>query len=655
MFSRVSFHIAFVLFFLTSSMFVNGGFVSSIEKDVTAPVQKVAISWDGEKETMILATKFESTELTRLGWIIPIKAMEKLDVELGDINIFYDLSEFFGIQQMDPSHKRGLSPPGFGRISILETKESDICEIAIFKAADVDQLYEWLRLNRFKINRYSENVLGFYTNEDLYFIAVKIDLPDKYKGDMNQLKQGLYTLKISFKNNQAFFPLKISSINPGKVNIAAYIFAKEPHKDKSDLLSIFKWQPLTKDLKLRLSGYLPLDDLTSVTRLTFKGQSSHLVEDAFFCSVTSEEKLDYWSPHYKQVDFSVDRLLREASINGDVDLINRAIANGADVNNKSKSGLTPLYAAATRRNKKAVEVLIRNGADINSRGFGNQTSLHKLAYYGHRDMIEFLINNGADVNAKDESGYTPLYHAADNIIELLVSNGADINAQDNDGSTPLHVTSYGIPKAKTRARLLIALGADLNAPDNMGSTPLHHAGGWGRTDVAGVLVANGADLSIKNGDNMTPSQYAKSSIWKKVGELLEQVEGRKSVTSLHDACWRGDIEQVKAHILQGADVNARDKLGRTPLHIAAAFGHEEIARLLISKRADVNGLDGNGRTALHEAAKFGQIDMAELLVNSSADANICSDKGQTPVEEARKNLLTSYKVYELLAERPFQE
>ena len=55
--------------------------------------------------------------------------------------------------------------------------------------------------------------------------------------------------------------------------------------------------------------------------------------------------------------------------------------------------------------------------------------------------------------------------------------------------------------------------------------------------------------------------------------------------SIHDAARTGNIQAVKQHLADGAEVNAKSSGGRTPLHWAANRGHEEVAELLIAKGA----------------------------------------------------------------------
>jgi hypothetical protein len=102
-------------------------------------------------------------------------------------------------------------------------------------------------------------------------------------------------------------------------------------------------------------------------------------------------------------------------------------------------------------------------------------------------------------------------------------------------------------------------------------------------------------------------------------------------TPLMRVIQRPSVEAAKLIIESGkADVNAKDRSGRTPLIVSASNGYKEIVELLLANKADVKGKDGNDWTALHGAVQFGQIDIIELLVKKGADVNAAAKTGQTP-------------------------
>ena len=88
--------------------------------------------------------------------------------------------------------------------------------------------------------------------------------------------------------------------------------------------------------------------------------------------------------------------------------------------------------------------------------------------------------------------------------------------------------------------------------------------------------------------------------------------------SIHDAAKAGDIEAVKKHLADGADVNAKNRSGATALHStplceAAGGGHKEVVELLIAKGADVNVKNAYGTTPLDWAIMSKHTETADLL------------------------------------------
>ena len=103
---------------------------------------------------------------------------------------------------------------------------------------------------------------------------------------------------------------------------------------------------------------------------------------------------------------------------------------------------------------------------------------------------------------------------------------------------------------------------------------------------------------------------------------------------LFEAVVKGDKAEVEALLAKGADVNAKDEIGRTLLHMAAMRGSKDIVQLLLAKGASVNAKTTHGFTALHLASLHRGV--AELLLTRGADVNAKADgaNGVTPLHMA---------------------
>ncbi|WP_205028207.1 5'-methylthioadenosine/adenosylhomocysteine nucleosidase [Oleisolibacter albus] len=128
----------------------------------------------------------------------------------------------------------------------------------------------------------------------------------------------------------------------------------------------------------------------------------------------------------------------------------------------------------------------------------------------------------------------------------------------------------------------------INAPGGDGFAPLGLACFFGRTEVADLLLARGADANQVSLNAM------------RVQPLHSAVAGR------HTAI-------VRMLLSHGADANARQQAGVTPLQAAARHGHLDMVTLLLEHGADPHQTNEAGETALGLAEKHGNGPVVELI------------------------------------------
>lgn len=114
--------------------------------------------------------------------------------------------------------------------------------------------------------------------------------------------------------------------------------------------------------------------------------------------------------------------------------------NKIDVNMTSFNS-TLLSVAVTHLKMDIVERLIQLGADINKTSMNGITPLNFACHYSMVDMVDFLLKNGADCEIPNRFNVFPLTKACvegcDEIIKMLLEIGAKIDVKSNNNLTPL--------------------------------------------------------------------------------------------------------------------------------------------------------------------------------------------------------------------------
>ncbi|MHC4206587.1 MAG: ankyrin repeat domain-containing protein, partial [Planctomycetota bacterium] len=273
-----------------------------------------------------------------------------------------------------------------------------------------------------------------------------------------------------------------------------------------------------------------------------------------------------------------------------------------------------LQGAAAKGDIERVKLLISEGADVNARSRVGMTSLHWAAKFGQKAVAELLLAKGASVDARDVSGYTPLHYALgrgqQEVMDLLISKGAYIDATSKDGNTLLFeaMSANGTDPAQSRrvATLLVSKGADVS--------PIHWASFVGDVHKVQELLGQGVDVNTRNVrlDDGTPLYFAVTGAQKEMIDLL---------------------------LAKGADVNVKTRGGETALHAAArCTSRTDIAKMLIEHGADVAfgaAVWGKVDTALHAAAFQGNANMAKLLIAKGGNVHaLCGPVGfaTTPLD-----------------------
>ena len=109
----------------------------------------------------------------------------------------------------------------------------------------------------------------------------------------------------------------------------------------------------------------------------------------------------------------------------------------------------------------------------------------------------------------------------------------------------------------------------------------------------------------------------------------------------------GLIEDVKAAIQAGADINQKDEGGWTFLHDSALHGKEKEVKILLEVGADIHAKNKNGYTPLHYAAGSPHIKIVKMLLKAGADLSVKNTSDRTPLDTAYERFINDDKEKDL--------
>jgi ankyrin repeat protein len=272
-------------------------------------------------------------------------------------------------------------------------------------------------------------------------------------------------------------------------------------------------------------------------------------------------------------------LIREIQ-KGNIETSISLIKSGIFLDGKSKTGQSPLSAAARLGDLNVLKELINHKVDVKSSNF----PLIEAIIAQHVDVVKFLVENGMNPKKTMESPENPLFHASKvgniELVNYLLELGCDPNVKDErTGSTCLVEATKGI--YITIIELLLQFGADVNQVDKSKLSPLHYAVQRQIPDAVKLFLNTDGDLELFT-------------------NLAASLKNKEILQLLIDS---------------GFDINSQDSKGNSTLHLA--IKDRECSLLLLESGVDIHLLNKFGENAMILAADHGHLCL-ELFMNGAS-------------------------------------
>jgi uncharacterized protein len=335
--------------------------------------------------------------------------------------------------------------------------------------------------------------------------------------------------------------------------------------------------------------------------------------------------------------------LHWAAMKGDVQLAEILLYAGANVKATTRLGAyTPMLLAAKAGDAKMIATLAKAGADVKGTTTTGVTPLMLAAASGNAEAVKVLIDNGADVNAKESSMQQTalMFAAAANRVEavnVLLKSGADVKT----ATKVVDLFAFSRELEAEFRRFQQQGGPGPSQQPGQGGAPAEEqrpaATGGAPAPAAAAQPQRAQGQAAGNAQQPRRPQVPGVDRQYLYNELVGHTGG---LAPIHFAARQGHLEAVKTLLAAGADINQRAGDESTPLLIAVINGHFDLAQFLIEQGADVTMASENGATPLYAVLnvqwapkalypqpraylqqKLGYLDLMKVIIDKGADVN----------------------------------
>lgn len=351
--------------------------------------------------------------------------------------------------------------------------------------------------------------------------------------------------------------------------------------------------------------------------------------------------------------FDTPALLWLVSVD-EVDTAARLLKAGADVNITTPLGVSALDMAVENANVAMTKLLLDAGAKPDTQEPTGETILMSAAEVGEPGVVETLLQHGAKVNTRDPNfGQTALMFAAREgharIVDQLLKAGAEVNVQTKVSPPPAFIKPNSVPGFGFGVGILRGgppADRGRREPQAGGMSALLYAARQGHVDVAKLLLAHGAELNMREANDIWPLLMAISNNKMEMAEFLMQQKG--VLINSQDWYGRSPIwEAVNVRNLYVNNATLVNGIDRAPVlqlitHLLEAGANPNVRtkeappvrNSLLNITGTLEWVDFTGQTPFLSAALAGDMTVMKLLLAHGADPMINTFQGTSPLMAA---------------------